>query len=161
MTTNTAPTEPTAPTLFAPELDEVLKAVAAELQAEVRDDDACGRWGGEEFAVVLPDVGDEESLKRVAERIRLRVQSLTLQPPGDVGLGETVNLTASIGGAVYPAKGITSLDELLLAADAALYEAKNSGRNRVCLNPPGSKPVVEEPLTEDLHNITSQRPSAN
>ncbi|NDL58789.1 diguanylate cyclase [Phytoactinopolyspora sp. XMNu-373] len=141
--------------------DEVLQAVALELQAEVRDDDACGRWGGEEFAVVLPDVGSEDSLKRVAERIRLRIESLTLQPPGDVGLGDTVNLTASIGGAVYPAKGISTLDELLLAADSALYEAKNSGRNRVCLSPAGPKPVVQEPPGEDLPGIIPPGPSPN
>jgi diguanylate cyclase (GGDEF)-like protein len=142
--------------------DEVLSAVAMELKAEVRDDDACGRWGGEEFAIVLPDVGDEESLRRVAERIRLRIRSLRLHSPTHVRIGDMVTLTASIGGAVYPAEGITSLDELLLAADAALYTAKNGGRNRVCVGASGSTSVVEQyPPSESPSTVIQPRPESD
>nr|WP_246211262.1 GGDEF domain-containing protein [Phytoactinopolyspora alkaliphila] len=113
--------------------DEVLEAVAKELLSEVRDQDACGRWGGEEFAVALPDVGNVQNLYNVAERIRRRVQSIVLETPGG-RTTETLSLSASVGAALYPAEGISTLDELILAADTALYDAKNSGRNTVRLS---------------------------
>ncbi|WP_198663810.1 GGDEF domain-containing protein [Jiangella endophytica] len=113
--------------------DSVLKAVARELMAEIRDNDACGRWGGEEFVVVLPDVGTQQNLHNVAERIRRRVQSIVVQPPGQDLPAAEIGITASVGGAIFPSAGITSIDELLLAADTALYAAKNSGRNTVRL----------------------------
>ncbi|RIQ11304.1 GGDEF domain-containing protein [Jiangella rhizosphaerae] len=114
--------------------DRVLKAVAEELIAEIRNEDACGRWGGEEFVVVLPDVGDERNLRNVAERIRRRIQSIVVDPPAPLaGAGDSA-VTASIGGAIFPSAGMASLDELLLAADTALYAAKNGGRNTVRLS---------------------------
>jgi diguanylate cyclase (GGDEF)-like protein len=114
--------------------DEVLQAVATEILAEVRDKDACGRWGGEEFTIALPEVGNSQNLYHVAERIRRRIQSIVMQPPGRGTGAETVNLSASVGAALYPAEGISTLDELVLAADTALYAAKNSGRNAVRLS---------------------------
>lgn len=114
--------------------DSILKAVAHELMAEIRDDDACGRWGGEEFVVVLPDVGTQQNLHNIAERIRRRVQSIVVQPPGHDLPPAEISITASVGGAIFPSPSITSLDELLLAADTALYAAKNGGRNTVRLS---------------------------
>lgn len=111
--------------------DEVLQAVANALRAEVRDDDACGRWGGEEFAVVIPNVGTSENFHRAAERIRRRVQTIELDLPEDAGATGSISVTASIGGALDPADGVGTLDELLFVADSALYEAKNAGRNVV------------------------------
>ncbi|NED95724.1 GGDEF domain-containing protein [Phytoactinopolyspora alkaliphila] len=114
--------------------DDVLLAVAKQLQAETRDRDSCGRWGGEEFAVAVPAVGTTHNLHRIAERVRQRIESIRLTtPPGPAG-STTVSPTASVGAAIYPAEGITTLDELILAADTALYEAKNGGRNTVRLS---------------------------
>lgn len=142
--------------------DKVLRAVADELRAEIRDDDACGRWGGEEFAIALPDVGSEQNLHHIAERVRRRIESIVIEPPGDVGTGEVVNVTASVGGAIYPAEGITALDELLLAADTALYEAKNSGRNAVRLSPTVLETDTDTPeSTGKPQQISNPRPSAN
>ncbi len=138
--------------------DDVLRAVAAELRAEIRDDDACGRWGGEEFTVVLRDVGSEANLRRVAERIRLRIESIALTPEGGVPSDEPIHVTASIGAAVYPAQGITTLDDLLLAADSALYEAKNSGRNTVRVSPISRAPVDPERAPVEPEEFREEQP---
>nr|WP_246220988.1 GGDEF domain-containing protein [Phytoactinopolyspora mesophila] len=114
--------------------DKVLRTVADELRAEVRELDACGRWGGEEFTILLPDIGTREALYRVAERIRLRIQSVAVDAPDNDGTGTPVYLSVSIGGTLYSAKDHGTLDDLLLAADTALYKAKNSGRNTVRLS---------------------------
>ncbi|AYY15170.1 GGDEF domain-containing protein [Actinobacteria bacterium YIM 96077] len=120
--------------------DDVLGEVGKELVAEVRDKDACGRWGGEEFAIALPEIDDAQALFHIGERIRRRIQTITLAAPADAAQTAPVSLTASVGGAVFPAEGITSLDELILAADTALYEAKNGGRNTVRLS--GAAPLM-------------------
>jgi diguanylate cyclase (GGDEF)-like protein len=117
-----------------PHGDRVLKAVAEELIAEIRNEDACGRWGGEEFVVVLPDVGDRTNLRNVAERIRRRIQSVVVEPMPHLAQAGDATVTASVGGAVFPSPAINGLDELLLAADTALYAAKNAGRNTVRLS---------------------------
>jgi diguanylate cyclase (GGDEF)-like protein len=111
--------------------DKALRAVANELRSEVRELDACGRWGGEEFGIVLPDVGTEENVHRIAERIRLRVESIVLDPPDESQ--QPVRVTASVGGVFHQPDETTSVDDLILAADSALYEAKNGGRNTVRL----------------------------
>lgn len=121
--------------------DLVLRAVAQELIAEVRDQDACGRWGGEEFVVVLPDVGTQQNLHNVAERIRRRIQAVVVDPPGGTDAAN-LSVTASVGGAIYPSDGIGTIDELLLAADTALYAAKKGGRNTVRLS---GTPAAPEP----------------
>ncbi|AYY14383.1 GGDEF domain-containing protein [Actinobacteria bacterium YIM 96077] len=116
--------------------DDALKSVAEELRSEVRELDACGRWGGEEFTVLVSDVGSAQNVHRVAERIRLRIQSIVLQPPDQTD--ETVTISASLGGVFYVPDETTTLDELLLAADSALYEAKNDGRNTVRMTTAGT-----------------------
>jgi diguanylate cyclase (GGDEF)-like protein len=105
--------------------DLVLREVAQVLQSHTRGSDVAARFGGEEFTIVLADITDELALDR-AERVRKAVEGLVLRPSGkDVG-----SITISIGLAQFPKHG-TSVEALLLAADKALYEAKNSGRNRV------------------------------
>jgi diguanylate cyclase (GGDEF)-like protein len=113
--------------------DQVLVAVAEAIEGAVRDDDLVGRFGGEEFVVLLPapdgDPG-RSGAEVAANRIRRRVEALTISVPtaeGDVSVGE---LSVSIGGATSPADG-TELAELLKVADEAMYAAKNAGRNRV------------------------------
>ena len=113
--------------------DSVLAAVAAAVRGEVRDDDVVGRFGGEEFVVLLRgvDVDDDRAhAEAVAERIRRRVAELGVEVPGPTGTIVVADFTVSIGGAMYPPDG-ADLVGLLEAADAAMYQAKNTGRNRV------------------------------
>jgi diguanylate cyclase (GGDEF)-like protein len=113
--------------------DDVLKAVADAIRRESRDYDVAGRFGGEEFVLLLPGISTQNLLTR-AERLRDRIKDLKVHTTGNGGRVEIVNLTASIGAVTYPAGG-DHLDTLLLAVDAALYEAKRTGRNRTCLAP--------------------------
>ncbi len=101
--------------------DQALADVAVALTSTMRDSDFAGRNGGEEFAVMLPDT-DLEGALQTAEKIRLAIADVEV--PGDAVL------TASIGVALYP-QHATSTDRLERLADAALYVAKRSGRNRV------------------------------
>jgi diguanylate cyclase (GGDEF)-like protein len=113
--------------------DDVLKAVADAIRRESRDYDVAGRFGGEEFVLLLPGISTQNLLTR-AERLRDRIKDLKVHTTGNGGRVEIINLTASIGAVTYPAGG-DHLDTLLLAVDAALYEAKRTGRNRTCLAP--------------------------
>ncbi|MEN9938966.1 MAG: hypothetical protein RLZZ387_5545 [Chloroflexota bacterium] len=104
--------------------DSVLRTVAQRCQAAVRDSDVLGRYGGEEFAVLLPNTGAEAALL-VAERLRARIADTPITLDG----GE-IPVTVSVG--VANAHAATrSLAALLDRADAALYAAKGAGRNRV------------------------------
>lgn len=109
--------------------DRVLAAVAATIADEIREQDTAGRWGGEEFTVVVPDV-DSAELTMIAERIRRRVQALIVLADRSTMIE---NLTISIGAACHPDPKVTSVDDLLVAADTALYAAKANGRNQVRL----------------------------
>ncbi|MDX3193501.1 GGDEF domain-containing protein [Streptomyces sp. MN03-5084-2B] len=108
--------------------DDVLAEVAAVLTRAVRRGDTVGRYGGEEFAVLLPDV-DEAEVRTIAERIRLRIRALRVTAP----TGEPVTLSATIGAALHPAEAGADLDEMLRAADDALYAGKKAGRDRVAV----------------------------
>jgi diguanylate cyclase (GGDEF)-like protein len=104
--------------------DTVLREFVARAQGEVRAHDDVGRWGGEEFLVVLPECSTEEAL-RVAERLRA---ALELRP---VEAGSVrIAVTASFGVAGTD-QGHADLNSIVSAADSALYAAKGSGRNRV------------------------------
>lgn len=108
--------------------DIVLRAVADAIKHSVRGHDMVGRYGGEEFAVVLPGMGTADVLL-AAERVRGAIAALEVTVPdldGDEGV--VSGLTASIGAAVYPAHG-TDRTALLVAADSALYDAKTAGRD--------------------------------
>lgn len=104
--------------------DEALKAVAAAMRAVCREGDLLGRYGGEEFAVLLRDIGPEHALA-AAERLRRAVAAVKLQH-GE----ETIAPTASIGVATLTPQD-RSFEHLLTRADHALYRAKAGGRNRV------------------------------
>ncbi|MBL8807364.1 MAG: PleD family two-component system response regulator [Rhodospirillales bacterium] len=106
--------------------DEVLRAVAERLQNSVRPFDTVARWGGEEFMVVMPDA-DEKIGKVVAERLRSKIEQLpvaTSQPQGGIQVTISIGVAASQPNGFDPAT-------LIQAADAALYRAKEGGRNRV------------------------------
>ncbi|WP_020667331.1 GGDEF domain-containing protein [Amycolatopsis nigrescens] len=109
--------------------DDVLRAVAATITAEVRPNDAVGRFGGEEFVVLLPDVTGDD-ITAVAERIRTAISELTIKVVVSGTTQLVDGLSASIGTAIYPLAG-TGIQWLLDAADAACYQAKKSGRNRI------------------------------
>jgi diguanylate cyclase (GGDEF)-like protein len=115
--------------------DRVLTTVAGTLSAAVRDGDTAARLGGEEFVVVLPGAGREQALAR-AEQVRREVAAAR-----HLLDGETVGVTVSIGVAVCPAVG-ASRDELLGAADRALYSAKAAGRDRVLAADPAAAPAT-------------------
>ncbi|MFI6301050.1 diguanylate cyclase [Amycolatopsis thailandensis] len=109
--------------------DVVLKVVATTISEHVRDYDSVGRFGGEEFVVLLPGATETEVIP-VAERVRQAVMAIEVEV-GTVSGPRTVRgLSVSIGAAVYPTGG-TVLERLLHVADSALYQAKRSGRNRV------------------------------
>ena len=104
--------------------DRVLKALADETQACIRTHDVLGRLGGEEFAILVPETGEEEP-SVIAHRIRERLAGLSIPTPrGPLGV------TASIGVAAC-SRVTSSFDEMLSIADSALYLAKDGGRNRV------------------------------
>lgn len=112
--------------------DKVLSRVASLLQQSLRGkDDFAARFGGEEFVVLLPDTSEDAALI-VAERIRKMVE-FAGSPPVEAGdAGTPVATTVSCGVAeCYPSE-LYCMEDLLEAADKALYEAKRTGRNRVC-----------------------------
>lgn len=109
--------------------DEVLKTVARAIQGSVRASDLAARFGGEEFAVVLPGT-PLEGARMVAERIRTAVAGVRLQLSG-----AWVSVTISVGGATLLAPGALDAAALIARADAALYAAKQAGRNRVMWAP--------------------------
>jgi diguanylate cyclase (GGDEF)-like protein len=103
--------------------DLVIRGVGDILKRSVRKFDLCTRFGGEEFAIVMPGSGPENSVP-VAERIRQRIEAFR---PQESELAD-LRVTASIGMAV---SGGASARELIAHADQALYEAKRSGKNRL------------------------------
>ncbi len=109
--------------------DAVLRAVAATIKSAVRDYDSVGRFGGEEFVVLLPEIGPAAVLA-VAERIRSAIETLKVEYFDGTASRVIGDLSASIGVATYPDGG-TAVDRLLQAADKALYRAKDAGRNQV------------------------------
>lgn len=112
--------------------DMLLKEVAKRMRYCVRDADTVARLGGDEFVILLPSIEDEQVAIRVAEKILHNInQSFELA-------GHSINISSSIGVAVYPEHGG---DEKLLTknADLAMYHAKNNGRNNVKLYQPDMK----------------------
>jgi diguanylate cyclase (GGDEF)-like protein len=111
--------------------DQALKAIAGALKSETRDYDLVGRFGGEEFAVLLPGTNAFE-IGHTAERIRRRVAELSITIDTHTGSRTVDTLTCSVGAATYP-ESAADIDKLVLAADTATYKAKTAGRNQVQL----------------------------
>ncbi|MEQ5816356.1 diguanylate cyclase [Marinobacter sp. NFXS11] len=107
--------------------DSVLRGISRLLLGSVRSVDSIGRFGGEEFVIVLPEM-DLEEAQETAERLRRKVA----EEPQPLGNGEAVPLTISVGVAVYPDHGQTA-STLCAAADKAMYLAKDRGRNCVAM----------------------------
>jgi two-component system cell cycle response regulator len=101
--------------------DLALQNVAAVLRDCAREMDVVARYGGEELAVIIPGAGEREAAA-VGERLREAVEALAVEP----------RVTASVGVASYPVAA-DSAEGLVRAADAAMYDAKRAGRNRMCV----------------------------
>jgi diguanylate cyclase (GGDEF)-like protein len=104
--------------------DDVLRRVGRAFAEAVRELDLPGRYGGEEFAIVLPGT-NLSGARALSEKIRKNLEELLVTTPD----GSPFQLTASFGAACFPAQ--SGVEELVAAADAALYEAKRTGKNRV------------------------------
>lgn len=105
--------------------DQVLQQVAQLLRDSVRESDLVGRFGGEEFILLLPSTGREDGAK-LAEKIRQRLEAMSVEVVG--------HITASFGVAQY-SSDVDDVHELLRQADSMLYAAKAGGRNRVVIAP--------------------------
>jgi len=105
--------------------DAVLREAAKRITTSIRVCDLAGRYGGEEFLIVMPRCDDEMSL-RVADRVRMAIAA-TPMGSGD----QPLDMTASIGVTATAAPATTTPEALIANADAALYRAKEGGRNRV------------------------------
>jgi diguanylate cyclase (GGDEF)-like protein len=106
--------------------DQLIRRVADAIRGALREYDLPARFGGDEFAVLMPETSLSEAIT-VAERIRRGVEAIEVR----LADGTPVSASVSIGVALFPAHGRTSSD-LLAAADRAVYQAKALGRNRVC-----------------------------
>ena len=104
--------------------DKVLRAVGNAVSRCVRVSDIAARYGGDEFAVILPQTPPEGAM-RVVERMLRTISELTLQDEN----GAAVKVTASLGLAYYPAEDLETPEDLVHSADGALYGAKRSGKN--------------------------------
>lgn len=102
--------------------DKVIIALANQLSKSTRESDIAARWGGEEFLLLLPKTDEKGALNK-AEEIRSSVIKLKV---------ENVHFTVSIGVATFDYTEDATIDDAIKKADYALYEAKNSGKNRVC-----------------------------
>lgn len=115
--------------------DRVLRAISDVIVSEIRDRDLAGRFGGEEFVVSLTGLSRADGAvvaREVSERIRQRVESLSVTVPTAGGESTVAELSISVGAAIYPDSG-DDLTLLLSGADKALYAAKQAGRNQVAL----------------------------
>jgi diguanylate cyclase (GGDEF)-like protein len=108
----------------------VLAEVGRLIREAIRSTDVAARYGGEEFLAYLSEVEVEKGLE-IAERIRGTIEGHTFTRVDDDGNRDTLRISISLGVSAFPLHG-RSLESLVAAADAALYRAKESGRNRVC-----------------------------
>lgn len=121
--------------------DAVLAAVGRVIREQVRDYDVPARFGGEEFCLLMPETATHEGYV-VAERIRKAVETTPIQIPTRV---EPIYVTITAGVSSYPADGI-EVDQLIHAADVALYQGKLAGKNRVRMSVPGDSSDLPAPL---------------
>lgn len=122
--------------------DEALRIFAAALKGAIRPYDRCGRYGGEEFLIVLPDFPPNSAKERLVS-LHSSISNVVV---GNDQLGFA--LTCSIGAVLVPPPNAPlSLEPFLAIADAALYEAKASGRNRVVIRHLDGTASMPEPIS--------------
>ncbi|MCP9495826.1 MAG: sensor domain-containing diguanylate cyclase [Pyrinomonadaceae bacterium MAG19_C2-C3] len=124
--------------------DDTLRIFADVLRQELRGIDTAARYGGEEFAVILPQA-DLEGARRAAERLRERISKTDIPLAG--------HITASLGVATFPLHACTR-EQLVTLADRALYDAKHSGRNRVCTPDSSTTDITNEMFDALEHPLT-------
>jgi diguanylate cyclase (GGDEF)-like protein len=122
--------------------DELLKRMGAVLRENSREHEVVGRYGGEEFLVLMPNTPKDDAM-RVAERIRSLVEGTPFEHADSQPTG---HVTISGGVATAPADG-EDVDSLLRNADAALYQAKRAGRNRVVAHAGAALAGIDEAET--------------
>lgn len=105
--------------------DEYLRIVGGVLKNSLREQDICGRYGGEEFILMLPETGPSGA-RQVGEKVRMRIQQLK------VSYQNREIMTTISGGIAWYESSVVSVEEMIARADRALYEAKSAGKNRVC-----------------------------
>ena len=128
--------------------DEVLREVVRRMKDQLRPYDAVGRYGGDEFLIVLPDCRSEE-LRRIAERVRQAVADKLILADSEI------RQTVSVGVAATEEIACTCPDTLIRAADEALYAAKRAGRDCVVVHPseqPAPEPATVEPVEAKGHS---------
>jgi diguanylate cyclase (GGDEF)-like protein len=135
--------------------DEVLKEIARTLRAVLREYDLAGRFGGEEFALLLPQTRSTDAF-RIAERVRGSIAGLTIIAPG--AAGEPMQVTVSIGVAALDVGNERTLAELLAAADAALYRAKALGRDQVQMISTARGLSATSGMTRGINGAAAVRP---
>ena len=132
--------------------DELLKVVGARMQACVRRDDTLGRFGGDEFVIILPDLGEDAlSITPLLEKIRQAVTEPVLLE------GQEVRVSCSMGVVMYPRDGVDP-NTLMMNADAAMYRAKEMGSNNFQFYTREMNASVEEKLVllEGLRNALDE-----
>jgi diguanylate cyclase (GGDEF)-like protein len=127
--------------------DAVLAAVSAAMRDLLRDCDLCGRFGGEEFALLLPRTTAAQALE-ITERIRQGISQLAIPWDGTAAIRVTISI-----GVAGPSQARRTLDDLLAAADHALYQAKRSGRDRVVIHADARIPQASLPLPLARTNV--------
>lgn len=145
--------------------DEALRAFAATVSETVRPGDLFGRLGGEEFGITLPDTGPQAA-RHLAQALQRRIQRLTIQ----LSDGPALCVTASIGLVHHRGAAKAGMSTLLARADAAMYQAKRLGRNRICTYdvalstasaaargpagpaaPPAAAAAIPDPMNTHMH----------
>jgi len=125
--------------------DKVLAEIAARIKSVLRQSDLLVRWGGEEFLIVCSDAEPTEG-----SQVSRRILDVVGGKPFDIGGGEQLSRTCSVGWAAYPwfteAPDAVPFETVIEIADTALYVAKNSGRNRAC----GVLPLHTEKTADNL-----------
>lgn len=137
--------------------DKALRAIAHAFRIFLREYDLVGRFGGEEFAVLLPQTSAHDA-RQIAERVRVHIAQMRISTGDDPGaqpVGVTVSMGVAALGSTWEKTTGSQLTDLLAGADRALYQAKNAGRNHVVMVT-DTETVGAEPTPRDLPRLSAQ-----